>query len=173
VLKKNSGASLIDLGDGVLCLEFHSKMNAIGGDIIQMARNGIDLLEKGGYEGMVVGNQGENFCVGANLMLMLLEAQEGNWDDLNAVVKAFQQMCMSLRYSAKPVVVSPFALTLGGGCEVSMHGDAVHSAAEVYCGLVEVGVGLLPAGGVPRRFTSATSQDARRRRPVPVPAQSV
>lgn len=147
VVKKNAGASLVDLGDGILCLEFHSKMNSLGGDTIQMARAGVELLEKGGYEGMVVGNQGENFCVGANLMLMLMEAQEGNWDDLNLAIKAFQQMTMSFRYSSKPVVIAPFQLALGGGCEVSMHGDAVHSSCEIYCGLVEGGVGLIPAGG--------------------------
>jgi 3-hydroxyacyl-CoA dehydrogenase len=146
VIKKNAGASLIDLGDGVACLEFHSKMNSIGADTIQMVRSSLEIVEKG-YEGLIIANQGENFSVGANLMLLLLEAQEGNWEDLNLVVKAFQQMTMSLRYSAKPVVVAPFALELGGGCEVTMGGDAVHSAAEVYTGLVEVGVGLIPAGG--------------------------
>jgi 3-hydroxyacyl-CoA dehydrogenase len=146
VIKRNAGASLIDLGDGVACLEFHSKMNAIGADTIQMVKQAIDVVEKN-YEGLLIANQGENFSVGANLMLMLLEAQEGNWDDLNLVVRAFQQMTMSLRYSVKPVVAAPFGLALGGGCEVSMGADAVHSAAEVYTGLVEVGVGLLPAGG--------------------------
>lgn len=146
VVKKNAGASLIDLGDGVACIEFHSKMNSIGADTTQMVRSALDIVEKG-YEGLIIANQGENFSVGANLMLLLLEAQEGNWDDLNLAVKAFQQMTMSLRYSAKPVVAAPFALALGGGCELSMGADAVHSAAEVYTGLVEVGVGLIPAGG--------------------------
>ena len=146
VIKKNAGSSLIDLGNGVACLEFHSKMNAIGGDTIHMVRSALEIVEKD-FEGLVIANQGENFSVGANLMLLLLEAQEGNWDDLNLVVKAFQGMTMSLRYSAKPVVAAPFALALGGGCEVSMGADAVHSAAEVYTGLVEVGVGLIPAGG--------------------------
>lgn len=145
-IKKNAGASLIDLGDGVACLEFHSKMNAIGSDTIQMVRSALEIVEKN-YEGMIIANQGENFSVGANIMLLLLEAQEGNWDDLNMVVKAFQQMAMSLRYSPKPVVACPFTLALGGGCEVSMGADAIHSACEVYTGLVEVGVGLLPAGG--------------------------
>jgi 3-hydroxyacyl-CoA dehydrogenase len=146
ILKKNSGASLIDLGDGVLCLEFHSKMNSIGGDTIQMARAGIELLDKG-YEGMVIANQGEHFSAGANLMLLLLEAQEGNWDELNLAIKAFQQMTMSFRYSSKPVVAAPFHLALGGGCEVCLGSDAIHSAAEVYTGLVEIGAGLIPAGG--------------------------
>ena len=144
-IKKNAGASLIDLGDGVACLEFHSKMNAIGGDTIQMVKSAIEIVEKD-FEGLVIGNQGENFSAGANLMLLLLEAQEENWDDLNMIIKAFQQMVMSLRYSARPVVAAPFGLALGGGCEVSMGADAIHSAAEVYTGLVEVGVGLIPAG---------------------------
>lgn len=146
VIKKNAGASLMDLGDGVACLEFHSKMNSIGTDTIQMVKSALEIVEKD-YEGLLIANQGENFSVGANLMLVLLEAQEGNWDDLNLAVKAFQHMAMSLRYSAKPVVAAPFALTLGGGCEVILGADAVHSAAEVYAGLVEVGVGLIPAGG--------------------------
>lgn len=146
VIKKNPGASLIDLGDGVACLEFHSKMNALGGDTIQMVKSAIEIVGKD-FEGMVIGNQGENFSVGANIMLLLLEAQEGNWDELNGVVKAFQSMAMSLRYSSKPVVAAPFQLALGGSCEVAMGADAVHSAAEVYTGLVEVGVGLIPAGG--------------------------
>ncbi len=145
VIKKNAGASLIDIGDDVACLEFHSKMNAIGGDTIQMVKSAIEIVEKD-FAGLVIGNQGENFSAGANLMLLLLEAQEENWDELNLVIKAFQQMIMSLRYSAKPVVAAPFGLALGGGCEVSMGSDAIHSAAEVYTGLVEVGVGLIPAG---------------------------
>ncbi len=146
MIKKNAGASLIDLGDGVACLEFHSKMNTIGADTMQMVRTAIETVYKG-YEGLLIANQGENFSVGANLMLLLLEAQEGNWEDIHAVVRSFQAMSMSLRYSAKPVVAAPFGLALGGGCEISMGADAVHSAAEVYTGLVEVGVGLLPAGG--------------------------
>jgi 3-hydroxyacyl-CoA dehydrogenase len=146
VIKKNPGASLIDLGDGVACLEFHSKMNTIGADTIQMVKSALEIVEKD-FNGLLIANQGDNFSVGANLMLVLLEVQEGNWDDLDLAVRAFQQMTMSLRYSAKPVVAAPFALALGGGCEISMGADAVHSAAEVYTGLVEVGVGLIPAGG--------------------------
>src|SRR5262249_50633256 len=146
VVKKNAGASLIDLGDGVACLEFHSKMNSIGGDTIQMVKSSLEIVERD-FVGMMIANQGENFSVGANLMLLLLEAQEGNWDDLNQIVRAFQNMTMSLRYSPKPVVACPFGLALGGGCEITMGADAVHSASEVYTGLVEVGVGLIPAGG--------------------------
>jgi 3-hydroxyacyl-CoA dehydrogenase len=146
VVKKNSGASLIDIGDGVACLEFHSKMNSIGGDTIQLIKQSLAEVEKN-FVGLVVGNQGANFCVGANLMLVLLEAQDENWEDLDLVARAFQDATMSLRYSAKPVVVAPFNLALGGGCEILLHGDRVRAHAELYTGLVEVGVGIIPAGG--------------------------
>lgn len=146
VIKKNAGASLIDIGDGVACLEFHSKMNAIGGDTLQMLKASLAEVEKN-FEGLVVGNQGVNFCVGANLMLMLLEAQDENWEELDMMVRVFQNSTMSLRYSAKPVVVAPFQMVFGGGCEMVLHADRVRAAAETYIGLVEVGVGIIPAGG--------------------------
>ncbi|HEV7475783.1 MAG TPA: 3-hydroxyacyl-CoA dehydrogenase/enoyl-CoA hydratase family protein, partial [Pyrinomonadaceae bacterium] len=146
VIKKNSGASLIDIGDGVACLEFHSKMNAIGGDTLQMLKQSLAEVEKN-FVGLVVGNQGVNFCVGANIMLMLMEAQEENWEELDMMGRAFQASTMSLRYSPKPVVVAPFNLVFGGGCEMVLHGDRVRAAAETYIGLVEVGVGIIPAGG--------------------------
>ncbi|HEV2912593.1 MAG TPA: 3-hydroxyacyl-CoA dehydrogenase NAD-binding domain-containing protein [Pyrinomonadaceae bacterium] len=146
VIKKNAGASLIDLGDGVACLEFHSKMNAIGGDTIQMLKHALAEVEKN-FVGLVVGNQGANFCVGANLMLMLLEAQEENWEELDMMARVFQNAVMSLRYSPKPVVVAPFQMTFGGGCEMVLHADRARAAAETYVGLVEVGVGIIPAGG--------------------------
>jgi len=146
VIKKNSGASLIDIGDGVACLEFHSKMNAIGGDTLQMLKQSLAEVEKN-FVGLVVGNQGATFCVGANIMLMLMEAQEENWEELDMMARAFQTSTMSLRYSPKPVVVAPFNLTFGGGCEMVLHGDRVRAAAETYIGLVEVGVGIIPAGG--------------------------
>jgi 3-hydroxyacyl-CoA dehydrogenase len=146
VVKKNAGASLIDIGDGVACFEFHSKMNAIGGDTLQMLKQSLAEVEKN-FVGMVVGNQGVNFSVGANLMLLLLEAQEENWEDIGMIVRAFQNATMSLRYSPKPVVVAPFQMTFGGGCEMALHADRVRAAAETYMGLVEVGVGLIPAGG--------------------------
>ncbi|HZS09970.1 MAG TPA: 3-hydroxyacyl-CoA dehydrogenase NAD-binding domain-containing protein [Blastocatellia bacterium] len=146
VIKKNAGASLIDLGDGVACVEFHAKMNALGGDQIQMVGYAVREVEKN-FEGLVVGNQGENFSAGANIMLMLMGAQEGDWDEINLAVRQFQNMTMSLRYSAKPVVVAPFGLTLGGGCEMTLHADRACAAAETYIGLVEVGVGLIPGGG--------------------------
>ncbi|HYO91998.1 MAG TPA: 3-hydroxyacyl-CoA dehydrogenase/enoyl-CoA hydratase family protein [Pyrinomonadaceae bacterium] len=146
VIKKNAGASLLDIGDGVACLEFHSKMNAIGGDTLQMLKHSLAEVEKN-FVGLVVGNQGTNFCVGANIMLMLLEAQEENWEELDMMVRVFQNSTMSLRYSAKPVVVAPFQMVFGGGCEMVLHGDRVRAAAETYIGLVEVGVGIIPAGG--------------------------
>jgi 3-hydroxyacyl-CoA dehydrogenase len=146
VVKKNAGASLIDIGDGVACLEFHSKMNAIGADTLQMIKQSLSEVEKN-FVGLVVGNQGVNFSVGANLMLLLLEAQEENWEDIDLSIRAFQNATMSLRYSPKPVVVAPFQMTFGGGCEMTLHGDRARAAAETYIGLVEVGVGLIPAGG--------------------------
>jgi 3-hydroxyacyl-CoA dehydrogenase len=146
VVKRNAGASLLDLGDGVACLEFHSKMNSIGGDTLQMLKTSLAEVEKN-FVGLVVGNQGQNFSVGANLMLVLLGAQEEDWDELDLAIRAFQQGTMSLRYSPKPVVVAPFGMTFGGGCEMTLHADRARCAAETYIGLVEVGVGLIPAGG--------------------------
>ncbi|HXG87194.1 MAG TPA: 3-hydroxyacyl-CoA dehydrogenase NAD-binding domain-containing protein [Vicinamibacterales bacterium] len=146
IIRKNAGASLVDLGDGVFCVEFHSKMNAIGGDTVQMLQAGVKEATKSG-RALVVGNDAPNFSAGANLMLVLLEAQEGNWDDLDLMIRTFQQTTMALRYSDVPVVVAPAGLTLGGGCEISLHGDRVQASAETYMGLVEVGVGLVPAGG--------------------------
>ncbi|HKP70195.1 MAG TPA: 3-hydroxyacyl-CoA dehydrogenase/enoyl-CoA hydratase family protein [Pyrinomonadaceae bacterium] len=145
VIKTNPGASLLDLGDGVACLEFHSKMNSIGGDTMSMMNAAIDEVEKN-FVGLVVGNQGGNFSAGANLMMLLLAAQEEEWDDINLMVGALQKAIMRLRYSAKPVVTAPYGLTLGGGCEIAMHGDRVRAAGESYMGQVEVGVGLIPAG---------------------------
>ena len=145
VIKSNPGASLIDIGDDVACLEFHSKMNSIGGDTVQMMNFALDEVEKN-FVGLVVGNQGGNFSAGANIMLLLLAAQEEEWDDINMMVAALQKTVMRLRYSPKPVVTAPYGLTLGGGCEIAMHGSRVRAAAETYMGQVEVGVGLIPAG---------------------------
>ena len=146
VIKKNAGASLVDLGDGVACLEFHSKMNAIGGDTLQMLKFALSEVDKN-FVGLVVGNQGANFCVGANIMLMLMEAQDENWEELDMMSRVFQTATMSLRYSPKPVVVAPFQMVFGGGCEMVLHADRVRAAAETYIGLVEVGVGIIPGGG--------------------------
>lgn len=146
VIKKNTGASLIDIGDGVLLLEFHSPNNAIGLDIIQMVNIAIEEAEKN-YEGLVIGNQGRNFCVGANLALMLMEAQDENFFELDMVIRHFQNMTMAIKYANKPVVVAPFNMTLGGGAEVSLPAAAIQASPETYMGLVEVGVGLIPGGG--------------------------
>ncbi|API93561.1 MULTISPECIES: 3-hydroxyacyl-CoA dehydrogenase/enoyl-CoA hydratase family protein [Virgibacillus] len=146
VIKKNTGASLIDLGDGVACLEFHSRSNAIGLDIIQMVHFAIDEVEKN-YEGLVIGNQGKNFCVGANLAMMLMEAQDDNFFELDMVIRQFQNMTMAIKYANKPVVVAPFNMTLGGGAEVSLPAASIQASSETYMGLVEFGVGLIPGGG--------------------------
>jgi len=146
VIKKNAGASLIDLGDGVACVEFHSKMNTIGGDTIQMIHEGLKTAREG-FCGLVIGNQGQNFSVGANLMLILLEAQEQNWEEIDGMIRAFQRCTMAIKYSPLPVVVAPFGMTLGGGCEIALHGGRLQALAETYIGLVELGVGLIPAGG--------------------------
>ena len=146
VVKKNGGASLIDIGDGVLCLEFHSKMNSLGDDQISMIRAGIDETSRN-YQAMIIANQGENFSVGANLMLVLLGAQEEEWDELGSAISRFQQATMLIKYAPKPVVTAPFGMTLGGGCEIALHSARVQASAETYMGLVEVGVGVIPGAG--------------------------
>ncbi len=146
VIRKNTGASLIDLGDGVAGVEFHSKMNALGQDQIGMIQTALKEVEKN-FVGLVIGNQGDNFSAGANIMMILMAAQEGEWEELELSVRQFQNMTMSLRYSPKPVVVAPHHLTLGGGCEMTMHADRAVAAAETWIGLVEAGVGLIPGGG--------------------------
>jgi 3-hydroxyacyl-CoA dehydrogenase len=145
-IERNSGASLIDLGDGVICCEFHSKMNAIGADLISMMHKGLKRLESE-FEAMVIANQAANFSVGANLMLVLVAAQEQEWDEIHLAVKQFQNANLAIKYAPKPVVVAPQGLALGGGCEVTLHGGMIQAAAEVYLGLVEAGVGLIPGGG--------------------------
>jgi 3-hydroxyacyl-CoA dehydrogenase len=146
VVKSNAGASLVDIGDGAMCLEFHSKMNTLGEDAIRMLFAGVEEMSRG-CEALVIGNQGENFSAGANLMLVLLAAQEGEWDELDRMVRRFQQANMAIKYAPKPVVSAPFGMTLGGGCEVALHAARIQASAETYMGLVEVGVGLIPAGG--------------------------
>src|SRR5207244_4109995 len=146
VVRRNAGASLVDLDDGVLAVEFHSKMNAIGGDTVQMLHAGVKEAAAN-FSALVVGNDAPNFSAGANLMLLLLEAQEGNWDEIDLMVRAFQKATQSLRYANVPVVVATNGLVLGGGCEVALHADRVQAAAESYIGLTEVSLGLIPAGG--------------------------
>ncbi len=160
VVKSNSGASLIDLGNGVLCCEFHSKMNSLGEDQIGMIYSGISELEKN-FDAMVIANQGENFSVGANLMLVLLAAQEQEWDELNAAIHRFQQATMALKYAPKPVVAAPFSRALGGGCEIPIHCTRIQASAETYMGLVEVGVGLIPGAGGTKEMILRL-QDARK-----------
>jgi 3-hydroxyacyl-CoA dehydrogenase len=146
VVRSNSGASLIDLGDGVLCCEFHSKMNSIGGDIVAMIHAGIAQLDSD-FEALVIANQAPNFSVGANLMLLLISAQEQEWDDIHMAVRQFQRVNLAIKYASRPVLVAPQGMALGGGCEISLHGARIHAAAESYLGLVEAGVGLIPGGG--------------------------
>ena len=145
-VERNSGASLIDLGDGVACVEFHAKMNAIGADLIAMMLKGLKRLETD-FDAMVIANQAVNFSVGANLMLVLVGAQEQEWDELHMAVKQFQNVNLALKYAPKPVVAAPQGMALGGGCEVGLHSAKIQAAAEAYIGLVETGVGLIPGGG--------------------------
>lgn len=142
----NSGAVIEDLGDGIINLEFRSKMNTIGGDVLTGINKAIDLAEKD-FQGLVIGNQGANFSVGANIGMIFMMAVEQEYDELNMAIKLFQDTMMRVRYSGIPVVVAPHGMTLGGGCEMSMHADKVVAAAETYIGLVEFGVGVIPGGG--------------------------
>jgi len=146
LLEKNANCSLVDLGDGVFGFEFHSKMNSISGDILAMTHKAIKRAESEGV-GLVIGNQATNFSVGANLMLLAVALAEGAYEDIDMMVRAFQKATMAVKYAKVPVVAAPFGMTLGGGCEFSLHATAINAFAETYMGLVEIGVGLLPAGG--------------------------
>jgi 3-hydroxyacyl-CoA dehydrogenase len=148
VVKKNSGASLIDLGDGVACIEFHSKMNSLGSDIVSLITQTLKPNGPGdAFDAFVIANDATNFSVGANLMLLLMSVQEDEWDDVDLAIRQFQGMTQAIKFSPKPVVAAPFGLCLGGGTEISLHAAARQPHAELYAGLVEVGVGLLPGGG--------------------------
>lgn len=160
VITSNPGASLIDLGDGVACLEFHSPNNAIGADILSMIRQSVEEVERN-YEGLVIANEGRNFCVGANLMMLLMEAQDEEWDEVDAIIRLFQNTMLRMKRSSKPVVAAPHRMTLGGGVEACMPADRVVASAETYYGLVEVGVGLIPAGGGCKEMALRASQAAR------------
>jgi 3-hydroxyacyl-CoA dehydrogenase len=146
VVEKNSGASVIDLGDGVFCLEFHTKMNAIGGEILAMVHKAVRRTEAEGL-GLVIANEGTMFSAGANLMLLVMAIAEGAYDEIAMTVKGFQKAMMAIKYAKIPVVAAPHNLVMGGGCETCLHADAMVPHAETYMGLVEIGVGLLPAGG--------------------------
>jgi len=160
VVEKNAGASLHDLGDGVFCLEFHSKMNSISGDILSLTTKATARAEAEGV-GLVVANQGANFSVGANLMLLAVALAEGALEDIDLMVRMFQKATMSLKYSKVPTVVAPFGMTLGGGAEFTLHADAIVAHAETYMGLVEIGVGLLPAGGGTKEMCLRAVEQAR------------
>lgn len=152
----NDDCSVIDLGDGILCVEFHSKMNTLGSGVLAGINKGIELAEKE-YKGVVIANQGDNFTVGANLAMIFMMAVEQEYDELNFAIKYFQDTMMRIRYSSIPVVVAPFGMTLGGGCEASLHADAVQAHAETYMGLVEFGVGVIPGGGGTKELTKRAS----------------
>ncbi|GAA4378026.1 3-hydroxyacyl-CoA dehydrogenase/enoyl-CoA hydratase family protein [Hymenobacter koreensis] len=156
VLWKNAGASVIDLGDGILNVEFHSKMNTLGSDVIQGLMKGVDIAEQG-YRGLVVGNDAANFSAGANLGLVYMYALDQEYDEINMMIRQFQNAMMRMRYSSIPVVGVPHGLALGGGCELNLHADKVVAAAETYMGLVEFGVGLIPAGGGTKEMVLRTA----------------
>jgi len=158
-VERNTGASLIDLGDGVVCCEFHAKMNAIGADLIAMLHKGLKRLETD-FDAMVIANQATNFSVGANLMLVLIGAQEQEWDELHLAVKQFQNVNLAIKYAPKPVVAAPQGMALGGGCEISLHAAKIHAAAEAYIGLVEAGVGLIPGGGGTKEMMIRANENA-------------
>jgi len=149
---KNAGCTVHDIGDGVLCVEFQTKMNTIGGEVLEGINKALDITEAEGWKGVVLGNNAPNFSAGANLAIVLMQAIEQEWDELNFAVRHFQNTVMRLRYSSVPVVAAPHGLTLGGGCEMSMHTDSCIAAAETYIGLVEVGVGVIPGGGGSKEF---------------------
>lgn len=157
IVWSNSDATIIDLGDGVVNVEFRSKMNTLGEGCVRAIHEGIDYAEKHGYNGVVIANEGPNFTVGANLMFMAMMAMQQDWDELANAVHQFQQTAMRIRLSSVPVVIAPHAMCLGGGCEFSMHSDKVVAAAETYIGLVEVGVGLIPGGGGTKEFALRAS----------------
>ena len=166
VVKKNAGASLIDIGDGVGCIEFHSKMNALGGDIVSFITQ---TLKPGGigdnFDAFVITNDASNFSVGANIMMLLMAAQEEEWDEVDMAIRQFQNMTQAIKFSLKPVVVAPFGMTLGGGTEITLHAHSRRPHAELYAGLVEVGVGLLPGGGGCKEMTLRAIHKATHIRP--------
>ncbi|MFN0037794.1 MAG: 3-hydroxyacyl-CoA dehydrogenase/enoyl-CoA hydratase family protein, partial [Saprospiraceae bacterium] len=165
----NSECTLHDIGDGVLCLEFHSKMNTIGEGILRGINDSIQIAEEQGWKGMVIGNNAQQFTVGANLMMVAMMAYEQNWDELNMATNVFQQTSMRIRYSAIPVVIATQGYVFGGGCEFSMHSDAVVAAAESYIGLVEVGVGIIPGGGGTKEFALRLSDEISKEGDVQIP----
>ncbi|MEM9833063.1 MAG: 3-hydroxyacyl-CoA dehydrogenase NAD-binding domain-containing protein [Bacteroidota bacterium] len=156
VLWSSDGATILDLGDGILNVEFHTKMNTLGNDPVEAINRAIDMAEKD-YVGVVIGNEGQNFSAGANLAMLFMYAIEQEFDEVDMMIRQFQRTMMRARYSSVPVVVAPHGMALGGGCELTLHADHVQAAAETYTGLVEVGVGLIPAGGGTKEMTLRVS----------------
>src|SRR5690242_93107 len=172
VVKKNAGASLVDVGDGVACIEFHSKMNALGGDIVQLITQTLGLPGRpdsgalgANFDAFVITNDAQNFSVGANVMLLLMSIQDDDWDQIDMAIRQFQGMTQAIKFSPKPVAVAPFGMTLGGGCEISLHAPVRQPHAELYMGLVEVGVGLLPGGGGCKEMVQRAMDSASAARP--------
>ncbi len=160
IVRENPGASLLDLGDGVLAVEFHSKMNTIGGDAVEMLHAGL-AEAAANHQALVIGSEAPDFSAGANLLLLLLEAQEGHWDEIDRMVRAFQAATQAVRYAEIPVIACPAGLTLGGACEIALHSDRLQAAAEAYIGLVETGVGLIPAGGGTKEMLARSVEGQR------------
>ncbi|MCO4760007.1 MAG: enoyl-CoA hydratase/isomerase family protein [Myxococcales bacterium] len=158
IIASNKGAQLLNLGDGVACLRFTTKSNSLDGDIVQMGTEALELISTGDYDALVIGNDGKNFSVGANLMFIGGLIQAGKWKELEAAVNTFQQFTHALKYSSRPVVSAPHGMTLGGGCEVAIHSSRMQAAAETYMGLVEVGVGLIPGAGGTKEMTVRAAQ---------------
>lgn len=158
IVWKNANAALYDIGDDILALQWHTKMNTIGSEVIESVNKGITLTEEK-FKGLVIANDGPNFSAGANVGMIFMYAIEQDFDELNMAIRAFQDTMMRLRYSSIPVIVAPHGLTLGGGCEMSLHADKIFAAAETYIGLVELGVGLIPGGGGTKEFTLRASDD--------------
>ena len=159
IVWKNTGTTLYDIGDGVLNLEFHTKMNTMGSEVLQGINKSIDIAENEGWKGLVIANQGDNFSAGANLGMVFMLAIEQEFDELDFAVRYFQKTMMRIRYSGIPVVIAPHALALGGGCEIALHADKVVASAETYTGLVEVGAGVIPGGGGTKEFALRLSDE--------------
>ena len=157
-LESNPSASVLDIGEGVLCVEFHSKMNTISGETLELVRRGVDAAEQGGYAGLVIGNQAPNFSVGANIKELASAALEKDWKAIEGMIRGFHATALKLRYSSIPVVCTVQGMALGGGCEIPLACDAIQAAAETYIGLVELGVGLIPAGGGTREMACRAAE---------------
>jgi 3-hydroxyacyl-CoA dehydrogenase len=168
---KNNSCQVFDIGDDVLGLQWNTKMNSIGGEVLSGITKAVELAE-GGYKGLVIANEGLNFSAGANVGMIFMLAVEQEWDELHFAIKLFQNTMMRVRYSAVPVVVAPHGLALGGACELSLHSDKVCAAAETYTGLVELGVGLIPGGGGTKEFVLRASAEMHEDEPETIPLKN-